>query len=266
MYLAPVFRMARLMTVAIVAIACAATVSATDFSVDNSDLYIATNEDGWGVELFQRGDVVFATIFTYGANNQPIFYTATLSSGGNAGINATWAGDLFVTQGPWFGAPFDRSKLSYRKVGTMTYVAESGALTFTVDGVIVTKQINRLTFQTDDYSGTYLGAYKIAASGCSHPSDNGTFFTVAEFTITQSANGLALLATDENDDSCTFTGDYQQIGQFGQSRGTLSCTTGITGTHRLFEMNVTPTDFRGRIAGSDNLGCTLTGSLSGIRQ
>jgi hypothetical protein len=31
-------------------------------------------------------------------------------------------------------------------------------------------------------------------------------------------------------------------------------------------MTVTPGDFRGRIAGSDNLGCTLSGNVSGIRQ
>jgi len=30
-------------------------------------------------------------------------------------------------------------------------------------------------------------------------------------------------------------------------------------------MNVTPTDFRGRIAGTDNFGCTLTGSIAGVR-
>jgi len=259
---ARICRMAKLAMLAVVALAAAAPAAATDFSTDNSDLYIATNEDGWGVELVQRGDITFATIYTYGSNNLPVFYTATLSSSSNA----IWAGDLYVTQGSWFGAPFDRSKLTYRKVGTMTYVPESGGLTFSVDGVTVSKQINRLTFRLDDYSGTYLGAYKIVASGCTHPSDNGTFYTVAVFTVTQSDNALTLVATDENDDSCTFTGDYQQFGQFGQSRGTLSCTTGINGTHRLFEMNVTPTDFRGRILGNDSLGCSLTGYVSGIRE
>jgi hypothetical protein len=89
-----------------------------------------------------------------------------------------------VTRGSWFGAPFDRSKLAYRKVGTMMYVPqfiESGALTFTVDGVTVTKQINRLAFKFDNYAGTYLGAYSLVASGCANASDDGTFYFPAVF-------------------------------------------------------------------------------------
>jgi len=251
-------------------LALASPAHGTAFSTDNSDLYIATNEDGWGVELFQRGDVMFATIFTYDADNFPVFYTATLLfSGTNASGNAVWVGDLYETQGPWFGAPFDRSKLKYRKVGTMSYIPqfiEAGALTFSVDGVTVTKEINRLTFALDNYAGMYLGAYKIVASSCTNSANNGTFNTVAVFTITQSANALNIVAADSQGGSCTFPGDYSQFGQFGQTRGSFTCTTGIQGGHVFFEMNVTPYDFRGRILGTDNFGCTLNGSFSGIRQ
>ena len=56
-----------------------------------------------------------------------------------------------------------------------------------------------------------------------------------------------------------------QFGQFSQSRGSFTCTTGIKGGNLFFEMNVTPTDFRGRLLGTDNLGCSLTGSIAGVR-
>lgn len=262
--------MGRFVALGLAALALASPALGTAFSTDNSDLYIAVNEDGWGVELFQRGDTVFATIFTYDANNQAIFYTATLFFGGTtAGGNAIWTGDLFVTRGSWFGAPFDRSKLAYRKVGTMMYVPqfiESGALTFTVDGVTVTKQINRLAFKSDNYAGTYLGAYSLVASGCANASDDGTFYFPAVFKVTQGANTLTIVADDAKGGSCTFAGDYSQSGQFGQTVGTFVCTNGINGAHNVFEMTVTPGDFRGRIAGSDDLGCTLSGNVSGIRQ
>jgi hypothetical protein len=129
----------------------------------------------------------------------------------------------------------------------------------------VIKQINRLTFAFDNYAGNYLGAYKIVASGCANSSDNGTFYFPAAFNITQAANALSIVANDAQGGTCTFSGDYTQSGQFGQTRGSFTCGA-IKGGHLIFEMNVTPSDFRGRILGTDNLGCSLTGNLSGIRQ
>jgi hypothetical protein len=267
---ARICRLGRLVALGLATLALTSPALGTAFSTDNSDVYIASNEDGWGVEMFQRGDVVFATIFTHDADNLPIFYTATLLyAGTDAGGSAIWVGDLYVNEGPWLGAPFDPSKIDRRKVGTMTYLAqfiESGSLTFSVDGVTVTKQINRLTFKLDNYAGNYLGAYKLIATSCANPSDDGTFYYGAVFNITQAANALTIVATESQGGSCTFPGDYMQFGQFGQSRGSFTCTNGIKGGHLIFEMNVTPGDFRGRILGTDNLGCSLTGNLSGIRQ
>ncbi len=269
MLLGSISRTGRLVALWLAALALASPAYGTAFSTDNSDVYIATNEDGWGVEMFQRGDVVFATIFTHDADNLPIFYTATLFfAGTDAGGNAIWVGDLYVNKGPWLGAPFDLSKVDRRKVGTMTYVPqfiESGALTFTVDGVTVNKQINRLTFKFDNYAGTYLGAYKLVATRCTNPSNNGTFYYSSLFTLTQAANALTIVTNDSLGGTCTFSGDYKQSGQFGQTSGTFTCT-GFNGSHLIFEMNVTPGDFRGRILANDNFGCTLNGNLSGIRQ
>ena len=270
MLTARICRLGRLVALGLATLALTSPALGTAFSTDNSDIYNATNEDGWAVELTQQGDAVFATIYTYDADNLPIFYTASLVfAGANASGNALWTGDLYVTTGPWFGAQFDRSKLHYTKVGTMTYLqqfTESGSLTFTVNGVTVTKQISRVTFRFDNYAGTYLGAYKLVASGCTNPSDNGTFYYGAVFNITQATNALTIVATTSQDGgSCTFPGDYVQFGQFGQSRGSFTCTS-FNGSHVIFEMNVTPVDFRARILGSDNFGCALLGNLSGIRQ
>lgn len=269
MLLSSICRTGRLVALCLAALALASPAYGTAFSTDNTDVYVASNEDGWGVEMFQRGDVVFATIFTHDPDNLPIFYTATLFfAGTDAGGHAIWGGDLYVNNGPWLGAPFDLSKVNRRKVGTMTYIAqliESGSLTFSVDGVIVTKQINRLTFKLDNYAGTYLGAYKLVATGCTAPSNNGTFYYPSLFTVTQAANALTIVTNDSFSGTCTFSGDYKQFGQFGQTSGTYTCT-GFNGSHVIFEMNVTPGDFRGRILASDNFGCALNGSLSGIRQ
>jgi len=261
--------MGRFVALGIAALALASPASGTAFSTSNSDIYNATSESGWAVELTQQGDVVFATIYTHDVHNLPIYYSAALLfSGTDSSGNAVWTGDLIETQGPWFGAPFDGSKVVNRKVGTITYVQqfiEGGPLTFTVDGVTVTKQINRYTFRLDNYAGTYFGAYKLVASGCANPADNKTFYFEAGFNITQAANSLSVAVTDSQG-TCTYSGDYSQSGQFGQTRGSFTCEIGIKGNHTLFEMNVTPVDFRARLTASDNFGCTLTGNFSGVRQ
>jgi len=240
------------------------------FSTNNSDIYNAVNESGWAVELVQQADVIFATIYTYDANMNPIFYSTTLFVGGTGPSgNAIWVGDLIVSNGPWFGGAFDESKVVRRKVGTMNYVPQDtagGTVSFTVDGVVVTKQISRVTLRQDSYAGIYQGTYKIVASGCTNPSDSGIFYIDAVFTVTQGTNALTVVTSESDGNSCTYPGDYVQFGQFGDSRGSFTCTNGITGVNRFFEMNVTPTDFRGRILGNDNFGCSLTGSFAGIRQ
>jgi len=265
-----IFRAARLAAICIAALALPSPAFASAFSTNNSDIYNATNESGWAIELVQQADVIFATIYTYDSNMLPIFYTATLFVGGTgAGGNAIWAGDLYVTNGSWFGAPYEASKVTYRRVGAMNYVPQDtagGAVTFTIDGVVVTKQISRVTLRLDTYAGIYQGTYKIVASGCSDPTASGTFLIDAVFTVTQGNNALSVVTSEADGNSCTYPGDYKQLGQFGQSVGTFTCTNGIKGGNLFFEMNVTPTDFRGRISGSDNLGCTLTGSFAGVRQ
>jgi len=269
MLVAGIFGMGRFVALGVAALALASPAFGTAFSTNNSDIYNATNESGWAIELVQQADVIFATIYTYDANMNPIFYSATLFPGGTgASGNAIWTGDLYVTKGSWFGAPFEPSKLPPRKVGAMNYVPQDitgGTVSFTVDGVLVTKQISRVTLRLDDYSGVYQGTYKIVASGCTNPSDNGPFYINAVFTVTQGTNALTVVTSESDGNSCTYPGDYVQSGQFGDSLGSFTCTNGIKGSNRFFEMNVTPTDFRGRISGTDNFGCTLTGSFAGIR-
>ncbi len=109
-------RMGRFVALVLAPLALASPAFGSAFSTDNSDIYNATNESGWAVELTQQGDVVFATIYTHDANNHPVYYSAALLfAGTNASGNAVWTGDLIETQGPWFGAPFDASKVVKRK-------------------------------------------------------------------------------------------------------------------------------------------------------
>ncbi len=70
---------------------------ATSWSADQSDLYTAAGESGWGAELVQRGSVVVATIYVYDATNFAIWYNAALNPTATPYV---WAGDLYEYRGP----------------------------------------------------------------------------------------------------------------------------------------------------------------------
>src|SRR5437867_10196852 len=100
----------------------ASPASSTSFSIDQSDLYYIPAESGWGIQLVQRGSVIFGTMFVYGPSNTPTWYVATMQFAGNF----TWTGDLYATTGPYFGTvPFNPANVVATKVGTMTWTQTS---------------------------------------------------------------------------------------------------------------------------------------------
>jgi hypothetical protein len=107
------------------------------------------SESGWGVNLAHQGNIVFATLFTYDASGQPRWFV--MSNGVKAGASATYTGALYTTTGPAFNAvPFTPiTAANNTEVGTMTFAFTSGnagTMTYTVNGVSVTKSIQRLEF------------------------------------------------------------------------------------------------------------------------
>ncbi|MGH9549106.1 MAG: hypothetical protein ACRD3W_07025, partial [Terriglobales bacterium] len=78
----------------------AAPAPATSFSTDQSDLWYIASESGWGIQLVQRGNLIFITMFVYDPTGKPIWYVGTLNPTGTALV---WSGDIYVTTGPWFG-------------------------------------------------------------------------------------------------------------------------------------------------------------------
>jgi len=80
---------------------------ATSFTTDQSDLWYIPAESGWGMQLVQRGNVIFATLFVYDPNN-PTWYTATM----DYTSNYTWTGTLYATTGTDFSLPWNPAALT----------------------------------------------------------------------------------------------------------------------------------------------------------
>jgi hypothetical protein len=182
---------------------------------------------------------------------------------------AAFQGPLYETSGPYFGVPFNAAAVTRREVGTATLrvtFPNSGTLTYSVDGVPITRQIRRQTWAMNDMSGEYTGSRGIrvvGGSGCT-PTVGGLAFSsfgsiqLAQSQTTFSMRGVLAGAT------CTFSGSYAQEGRLGTSTGTYSCSNGTSGTYTVSEIEATLYGFFGKYTGTER-GCAVEGRIGATR-
>jgi Big-like domain-containing protein len=108
---------------------------------------VAGSESGWGVNLTQQGEKLFATWFTYDADGNGLWLV--MSDGVKTGDNA-YSGALYRTSGPAYNAAvFDKSAVVRTQVGTASFSfsdASNGVFTASVNGSVVAKPITRLVY------------------------------------------------------------------------------------------------------------------------
>lgn len=255
----------------LVAATHAVPVGATAFSSDQSDLWWNPNESGWGIQFVQRGPLIFATMFVYAQNGTPTWYTALLSpapaSSGDKAATLAWSGDLAANSGTWFGAS-NWTGATATKVGTMNWSPAnltSGTLSYTVNGMQVTKQVVREFIVTDDFSGTFVGGIHDTVTGCTDPSKNIDLDDFATITIAQTGPNVSLSLTSQMGLSCTFHGPLTQAGRFGGSNGTFVCN-GKTTNGNLVGVAVGIDSIVAHFNDNDpSNGCASTGYFAGAR-
>jgi hypothetical protein len=237
----------------------------TPFASDQSDLWWVPTESGWGMQIIQQSDVLFATLFVYDASGAPTFFTATLVANGTL----AWAGDLYRTTGPYFGAPtFDPATTAYRRVGTLSFsrpTSEAGALEYSVDGVVVTKNVSRMLLVYDNYGGHYVATVHMVSSNCPVPADNGDTTQQFRIDVTQDRQAMGLHWIAPDGTTCDFGGAYAQQGRIGQFAANYLCSTSERGNMAFFEMTHRVGMIAGQFRGhSDNTGCDRGGSFTGL--
>jgi hypothetical protein len=136
-------------------------------------------------------------------------------------------------------------------------------LTYTVDGVTVSKVVQRQTLANENYSGTYAGGYSIRMSACNPVSFNGIQEVVGVISIAQNGTSVAFSAPAANGGNCSFNGTYSQTGKLGSVQGTYSCTDTSHGAFSAIEMTPTISGFTGRISGQNQF-CQWSGYFGGI--
>ena len=239
--------------------------SATSKTTDQSDIWWVHTESGWGIQFVQNDNTIFATLFVYGPDGQPTWYSATLSYQSSL----TWSGTLYKTSGPWFGTvPFNPAIVTVNPVGSMSLSApltNQATLIYTVNDVQMTKTIERQLLVYEKFGGTYSGVMSQQGAGLNCNPAANTNTTPVSVQITQNTPAMTVVATT-NGDTCTYSGTYTQGGHFGRVAGNYSCSSGDTGTFTIFEMARSWYEFRARTSLVSQTGCTLKGFLAGLIQ
>jgi len=104
-------------------------------------------ENGWGVALFQQGNDMAGSWYTYDAAGQTSWFVI---HGGNwMDANTCVAALLRGTGAPVIGTSYDASKFSGSDAGKIVFKfsdTKSGTMTYSVDGIEQTKKISKFVF------------------------------------------------------------------------------------------------------------------------
>jgi hypothetical protein len=237
--------------------------AANTWGTDMSDMWWNPNESGWGANIAHQQEVVFLTLYVYGTDSRVRWYVGPDLPSSGGGL--TFSGALYETTGPYFGGAFNPTAVTSRVVGSATVTmtsASAGTLTYSVDGVVVTKSIQRQSFRTSDMTGDYTGALVGSVEGCGAPSN---FANTADLSIAQVGSTFTLTEVNQIGTRCNYAGTYFQDGRMGGMNGTFNCSNGISGSVQIFEAEASYIGFMARYIA--NYGsCHETGKIGGMKR
>jgi len=216
--------------------------AAIDTSADYTDIWYVPSESGWGVNLVQSENFIFATFFVYGPGNVPTWYTAQMLSDSNG----NFAGNLYSFVGTYFGSPWKSGNLVRTLAGTASFAPSSayqGTLTYTLSpsGPTVTKPIQRQSLTAIVIGGNYVGGQSgtYSGNGCGL---QGSYSDTFNVTVTQPSDGspATFAFTYTSGISCTWSGTLvQQGGLYSMPNASYQCSEGTNSTASMDEIKAT---------------------------
>lgn len=249
-------------------VACAPLLSfASATTPDYTDLWYNTSESGWGANVVQQGNTMFITFFVYASNNQPTWYVASAVTQAGGATSGTFTGTLFQTTGPYFGGPFNASAVGNVPVGQVTFNASgsnNATLSYSVNGVNVSKSVTRQTWAGDNYNGAFLGGSMGTWSSCGG-ARNGYVESGATFTLTQTGTSVQI-REDGSGYTCTYNATYGANGRFGTFTGSGICSDGVNFTFTATDAEVSRDAFSARLSLQQVGACRFDGRMGGIRK
>jgi hypothetical protein len=238
-------------------------------AIDYTGLWFNPAESGYGYNLVQSDNYIFATFFIYGPNGQPTWYSAGLDWDGNG----HFTGNLNATTGTYFAAPWNPANFGGVAVGTATFTpsstnAYSGTMVMAVNGApVISKAIEMQTLKVIVLSGAYNGGQSGSYFGCTAPADNYSYIDRFDLAVAQLANGQATFNfTYTSGLACTFTGQLVQHGQqYNIPSAAYTCSDGTSATASMSQIKATSLGIEGRyLAPNVGGGCSETANFAAV--
>ena len=229
---------------------------ATPQEFNGTELWLDPAEPGWGLYVAHQGDTLFATLFVYGSDNQPRWYSASSLTGFNS-----YGGALFESMGSPWGMPFDQSTVTRRQVGTMAMQmrGDSATVSYEIDGTRVSKQVVPFAFQFTSLSGSYEGFITQASSA-----PTGAVSDEVHIAINHTATSFSMSTQGSLSGTCSYSGTPSQRGSLTYVTGTFSCGDGRSGSFNMSRADLTTDGFTARIIGG-RINDLEGGRIEGLR-
>jgi len=236
-----------------------------------SDLWWNPSESGWGANIIEQEGTLFVTLFLYGTDGRPTWYVGPATVQVASGTGRNFTGPLYATTGPWFGSgSFNPNAVGVRQVGTVTFTATSpvrGTLSYTADGISVSRPVQRQTWKHIVLSGTYYGAIDgLSSSTCSTAEFGTPFDTTFNLTATVASGGLTgtlVMTITDAGSSMRFSGNYEQFGSLYEVSGTITIS-GTTYTASIRDFTADDDGIRGNLLVQGSAGCVLNLRFSAV--
>ena len=245
--------------------------ASTNYSTDWTDLWYVPAESGWGVNIAQNGRNIFLVLYVYGGDQLPRWYVA---SGMTPSSPNNWSGPLYRTVGTPFNAPWNPTQQPPIEVGTATLnftSVNTATLTYSVDGITVTKGISRINLPPDGFTGPHQGGLLATGSSCGNSSTD--YYVVRRLTVAQPTSTTLRFTVDfvtANGalSACVFQGTYTQQGRMGTiTDGGWGCSGGAnnTGTFVMTEIQGSQNGITAKFSGRDQYCQSINGFFGGLR-
>lgn len=248
------------------AIVLGTTLTAAHAATDYTDTWWNPAEPGWGINLTQQNHFVFGTFYLYAPDGKATWFTAQMLRDGTAD---RFSGPLYRVQGTWFGAPVWQGN-QIAQSGTATFTATSayeGTLAYSVDGLQITRNVQRQTLVPVSIAGSYRGAVAGTRSGCE---SNGKFTDFVDLEVLHSpATGTLRISQYSASTGrlvCRMEGTAIQSGKLLLADGaSYSCPdTGWDKPARIYNIRPTTAGFEAQWFSDGGNGCSENGDMSGV--
>jgi len=239
---------------------------------DYTDNWYVLGEEGWGANFTQSDNFLFGTLFIYGIDKQPTWYTAQMTWDGNN----QFAGGLYRTTGTYFRDPWNVADTmgGAQLVGTASFTPSTlnnyqGTLSYTVNGVgTVTKAVTRLTLTPILLTANYVGGQSGSYTGCTANASNRTYQDFFNLAVSQSGMDVTLSFTYTGSNpplTCSIAGTMIQNGSIYRiANATYQCSDGLNANASVSDLRATPLGIEGQFtAPTVGGGCRETARFGG---